>query len=353
MREVYERICRTVKALPRYPAESAARLTGSIRLSRALVVFVMLTAPLPARAYELKLYGETVVRLAGVEETTAALGKRDRFIRSLSPFDRQARLKTDRAVSEAEFLEYVAAQVVSWRDADIAAITNAIGSIRAKLAPLYLRLPPVVLLVPTTGKEEGNAAYCRGNAIVLPRGRLEQKERLENLLVHELFHILSRNDPELRKRLYAIIGFRPCPEIALPVSLRHRKITNPDAPLIDNTIELDLQGKKRNAVPVLYASVEKYDPQKGGNFFRYLQFRLMVVEQMGDAWKPSQKDGMPVLLVPKDVASYRQQIGNNTNYIIHPDEILADNFVHLVNQTPKLPTPRIVEEMRKALSKTD
>ena len=34
----------------------------------------------------------------------------------------------------------------------------------------------------------------------------------------------------------------------------------------------------------------------------------------------------PVLLDPEDLPDYHRRIGRNTNYIIHPDEILADNF---------------------------
>ena len=45
-----------------------------------------------------------------------------------------------------------------------------------------------------------------------------------------------------------------------------------------------------------------------------------------------------------------EQIGGNTNYIIHPDEILADNFVHLALEAEKLATPRIIEEMKKTLT---
>jgi hypothetical protein len=38
-------------------------------------------------------------------------------------------------------------------------------------------------------------------------------------------------------------------------------------------------------------------------------------------------------------------VGRNTGYILHPDEILAENFLHMINRTTNLATPRIVEEM--------
>ena len=63
------------------------------------------------------------------------------------------------------------------------------------------------------------------------------------------------------------------------------------------------------------------------------------------------RDGQPHLLDAEKTASYHEQIGKNTRYIIHPDEILADNFVHLVNQTKDLPSPKIVASMRKKLAR--
>jgi hypothetical protein len=56
-------------------------------------------------------------------------------------------------------------------------------------------------------------------------------------------------------------------------------------------------------------------------------------------------------LDPKGVESYHEQIGRNTNYIIHPEEVLADNFMMLVQGNRDVPTPRILDEMRKALSR--
>ena len=55
---------------------------------------------------------------ASLEEGREILRARDGFIRRLSPFDRAARLKTDREVSETEFLNFVAGEVIEWDSAD-------------------------------------------------------------------------------------------------------------------------------------------------------------------------------------------------------------------------------------------
>jgi hypothetical protein len=70
----------------------------------------------------------------------------------------------------------------------------------------------------------------------------------------------------------------------------------------------------------------------------------------GDRWRAKLENGQPVLLDPKNVESYHEQIGRNTNYIIHPEEVLADNFAMLIRGKRDVPTPRVLDELRKALN---
>jgi len=163
--------------------------------------------------------------------------------------------------------------------------------------------------------------------------------------------VLSSHQPELRRELYAIVGFVTCQPITMPPSLRDRKLTNPDAPRLDAYIKLTVDGQPLLAVPILFASAEAYDVKRGGTFFEYLTFRLMAVESAGTGWQPELRDGQPRLLDPRETASYHEQIGRNTTYVIHPDEILADNFVHLVNQTKDLASPEIVASLRAKLAR--
>ena len=305
----------------------------------------------PSEAVEVPLHGNSVIRFADVDEGIRTLTERDRFVASLSPFDRQVRLKSAKEVPEDVFLEFVGQQVVAWEAEQIEKLAPIVSAVRKKLASFKLDFPKTVLLIQTTGREESGAAYCRGNAVVLPRNMVRRAEKsLERILTHELFHILSSHNPELRKRLYAIVGFSPCTEIRLPASLRARKITNPDAPVCEHYAELQHGDSTVKVAPILFSSRDRYDASRGGSLFQYLTFRLMVVEQDGDKWMPAEEDGEPVLLEASDVPAFSEKIGRNTSYIIHPEEVLAENFVLLVNNKTDVPTPRIVAEMRSALS---
>ena len=300
------------------------------------------------------LHGDSVIQFATQQESATLLQTRDRFVTAMSPFDRQARLRVSREVSEKEYLQFSSSQAIEWEAEQVARLTKVINQIEQRLATLQLPFPKRIMLVRTTGQEEGGAAYCRGNGIILPQGKPGPDDAAaERLLLHELFHILSSHQRDLRHRLYELIGFRPCQEIQLPGDLRNQKITNPDGPRIAYYIELEDQNQKFPVVPVLYSSVARF-PEGAKNFFQVMQFKLMRVERVGDGWRADLNEGKPIFLEVNQrqmqPASLFAQIGKNTRYIIHPDEILADNFVHLVLDKKDLPSPQLIRDMRTLLA---
>jgi hypothetical protein len=299
----------------------------------------------------IELQKGTELVFASVEEAKKRLTQKDGFIKSLSPFDRSARLKTDKPVTEKEFLEYVADQVRPWTVGEKVRIKSVFKSITDRIAGFSLNLPREILLIKTTGKEEGGAAYCRSNAIVLPRQMLVgQNAALEKLLTHELCHVLLSNDPILKEALYRAINFRKCNDIELPEKLREVKITNPDGVKNDHYVEVEYDNSIIQVVPIIYSSSPKYDVAEGGEFFRYLKISLLVIEKEGDSWRyKSSSNGEPILLELKDVPDYFNRIGSNTSYVIHPEEIIADNFVLVVQGTQPVKSEWVIEKMQKLL----
>ena len=53
------------------------------------------------------------------------------------------------------------------------------------------------------------------------------------------------------------------------------------------------------------------------------------------------------------VSGFTEQVGRNTDYIIHPEEILADNFALLVLNEHDVASPEILQKMREALARKD
>ncbi|MCE9545637.1 MAG: hypothetical protein K8T25_08980 [Planctomycetia bacterium] len=311
------------------------------------LVAAVLAAPTAALA-QLKIGSATALDFATVDEGRALLTAHDDYVERLTPFDRGARLKTDRDVPEAEFLRFAGENVLGWEPADRQTLSAAINDVLPRLAALNVPLPKRVLLVQTTGNEEANAAYTRANAVFLPKSNLhERPAELQKKLSHELFHVLSRANPELRDKLYAAIGFVKCNEPPLPPELAARKISNPDAPRNDHCIRLKVAGRDQWAIPIIFSRTPKYDMRRGGDFFQYLQFAFLLVdrdEKTGTV-KLAGDGQRPQLIGLREAGGFLDQVGMNTGYIIHPEEILADNFALLVMHEPNVPSPEILKKI--------
>lgn len=326
--------------------------TAPKRFAALLTFICLLAIATPAFAEELSLGTNSVVSFATVEMAGSVLTNRDDFIRALSLFDRAARMKVDREVTEAEFLEFAGRAALPWSAEETNRLTRVLQTLQPRLAAWNLPLPPTLMLIKTSGAEEGNANYTRGAAIILTGKELSRSEdALEEIITHELFHVISRNDPELRKRLYRIVGFHPISELVLPEELRARKITNPDGVQNGWVITVTNRGRAFSTVPILYASADRYDSNKGGEFFNYLVFKLLAVTNGPGGWQPLLTEQKPALLDPREAGGYFEQIGRNTTYIIHPDEILAMNFIELIGGNTNVATPRILSEMKAVLQR--
>ena len=312
-------------------------------------VLILLTLQFSCFVFaNVKLNESTTVVFASVEQGQKILEQKDIFVQSMSPFDRAARMKTDAFVSQEDYIAFLHKNVLSWTEDEHAKLKIILQDLSEKLAPFHLDLPETVYLVKTTGQEEGQAAYTRSSAIILPQSEVNtQPDHLKPLIAHELFHVLSRNNPQLRPNLYNIIGFKPCNEIEFPADLKPRKLTNPDAPQNNFYIEVLQSGKKVCVVPILFSRTLKYDVQKGGEFFNYLVFKFLVVRKNegNQLWEPVYADNVPVLLEVEDLGNFFEQVGKNSNYIIHPEETLADNFSLLV-MGQNVPSPWVLDKLQ-------
>jgi Domain of unknown function (DUF4157) len=319
--------------------------------SRFLVALACICI-LPWRAQADVPLGTTTAHFATQSEGRQILTAKDEFIQRLGPFDRSARMKTDKAVSEEEFLQFVGRNVIDWTQEEAQRVQTAIEAIHPLLRELPLSLPRPVQFVRTTGAEQGNAAYTQGTGIVLHKDDFAKSPReLQKLICHELFHVLSRHNPELRERLYRLIGFTKCNEIDLPPELQRRKITNPDAPRNDYYIRVQVDGRQSCVVPLLISRVEKYDIERGGEFFAYIKLQFLVMQkEIGSANLKTVFDGSsPKVVGMERLSGFFEQVGRNTDYIIHPEEILADNFALLVLGEYNVPSPEIPQRMKEVL----
>lgn len=295
---------------------------------------------------------QPAIVFATVEQGRERLTTRDDFVERLSPFDRAARLKTDREVSEQDYLEFVRNRVLAWTADEKLLIESAWADLAPRLSEMALPFPDTVYFVKTTGEEEGGQEYTRGKVIVFPKSALTgtSKASIEATIAHELFHVLSRNAPELREKLYAVIGFQSCGEIPFPSALASRKLTDPDAPRLDHCIALRRNGNSIWAIPLVYSISAHYDVAEGGTFFKHGDLKFLVVQRANSTASPAAYDlNNPELLAVNQIEGLFEQVGRNTTYIIHPEEILADNFRLLLLGKTDVPSPEILHNLVEVL----
>jgi hypothetical protein len=319
------------------------------------------------------LPGGTQVMAAAQDHGQALLTTVDPFVEAQSRFDRQARVSLRYEVAPVTlqmYFDYVSSRALAWSPEEIGDLQKVIGDIAHWFLPLNVPLPPVVNLVKTTGLEEGHAAYTRkDNVIVLPENLVASLRattgfddplhpgtstaHLQSVVTRELFHILSKNNSVVRARLYGLVNYRVMGnELILPevpwgptgALLPDLKITNPDSPALDVYINMlvpatpggeEGSSLTRSLLPILLAS----GPYQGGNFFSYLQWLFMAVQQDDEGrWTPI-VDGTGTPLMYNSAPLLPQYLslvgGNFTNAIFQPDEILAQSFV-LIAQQPSL-----------------
>lgn len=306
-------------------------------ISRLLGGWLLAVALLPAGAaaqdaaavFQL---GRTEVVFAGQAAGAAALSAEDEWLAATSDFHRAATMGVAPPVTRERFREYLAGAALAWAPEQRARWRTALAALAPKLEALRVRLPAAVLLVQTTGGDSANAPYTRGNAVFLPIGSTHLKSHTdEELLAHELFHIVSRNDPALADRLYALFGFQRAAQLEWPSAWADIRIANPDAPHNRHVFRVAGEGASKAVMPVLVARTTSLKP--GESFFDVMDVRLLVVEP-GAAGQPTRAvpgpDGAPAWL-PLGTPRYLEATAANTRYIIHPEEAAADNFAFLLS----------------------
>lgn len=277
------------------------------------------------------------------EETEAAklLSTSDEFTQVQSAFDFASKTNNVQGNQEQDYLTYAGSQAQAWTEKEIEETTKVIEEAAAKMKEkgIQLSLPDEIKLVKSTILEEGGAAgYTRGKYIVF------KTTPGIHLFLHELFHVFSRANPVKRDAFYNTISFQKMDRLSYPEQLLPSKITNPDAPHFEHFLTVQTADGQKDIVIITNAS----KPYSGGSFFEYLELLLLVVEGEGTDKSVVMKDDMPVTLEFGDAVDFREKVGNNTNYIIHPEEILAEHFT-MIFSDDEVKDPQFISSLEEIL----
>ncbi len=284
----------------------------------------------------------SVVRFAAVEQARAVLGADDAWMRRTSGWQRAVLMGRTSAPDLAAFRAWQAAAAQAWPDDERRRWTRALEVVGPAFARLKLPLPPEVLLVRTDGSESAQQPHTRANAVVLPARFQQQGYSDVEVLAHELFHVVSRHQPELANRLYDLIGYDRVGELEWPAAWLPLRIANQDAEHDRHLMRLKVAGRETTVMPVVVTSDPKLPPPDGDTLLELMEPRLLeVVPGAGtQPTRPLLRNGAPVWFAPDATPDFLARLGGNTDYIQHPDETIADNVMFLVSgravKNPKL-----------------
>jgi hypothetical protein len=289
--------------------------------------------------------GELTLLLNAKEASDAIVQDRyNGYFDRITPCEMSIQMKkamnpqASRSDMQAAYREFLKADVSDFSAEESNWVAGIMKEVYEETEAIFPGLYPDTLwLLKTPAKHVGESVYyTRENGIVIPYDVLVSRDKaaFRSTMYHELFHVISRLYPQKQRNRYALIGFQSIgyDNLEVPPLLAERLLHNPDG--VDFAQKIDLQqadGSIISAVPVIYSKQAGH--QKGQDvFFSYLEFELFPVELSKDGkWLVKTKpDGLHSPISLKNQPDFFRQIKDNTGYIIHPDEVLADNFAFIV-----------------------
>ena len=283
------------------------------------------------------LSSHSSLRLAPAREGRAILSRLgDPYLANLTAHEISARTK--QKLSRADFAAFQSTQVLEWTPEDEHEILGTfVESMHEEFATRFASLrpfvPPTVDFFVTTGADEtgitdmsspkSRIAYCRGaNAVFISRKILDwanSAEYARHLIWHEMWHIVSRNMPRSNiDAMYDVLGFRPMGSRL--TNMHPYRLTNPDALYIQHCMDVG----DASFVPLLLIDpkFDCFDAKVSVFDHFHILFAMLDKEQLNYE-KVYNLHGTDVFQHMLD------RMGRNTGYLLHVEEVLAENFAML------------------------
>lgn len=254
-----------------------------------------------------------------------------------------------------EYKAFAKEQVLDFTDEQKAIIDEHMERFSKVLSERGYKIPELeqIVFINTTMKEEdGATAYTHGTQIYIGGDLMEQIEKdeegvtfLDYVFAHEIFHCITRCNSEFRSDMYKIIHFTTRDdEFELPPSVKEYFITNPDVEHHNSFATFVIDGKDVDCFTAFVTT--RHFKKEGDNFFDLSTTALVPV------------DGSDKYYIPEDAENFDDVFGKNTDYVIDPEECLADNFGFLIAygmdgpEGKGYPDPDIISSIEDTLTET-
>ncbi len=261
-------------------------------------------------------------RYASKEEGMDLLLGNTEYYSGFSQNDLDYRMHRQGAVME-EYLAFAKEQVLDFTEAEKELIASNIAVLTEHLEQNGCVLPPLdeIVFIKTTMEEEnGVLGYTHGTQIYTSQKLMEldmtKKENEEKLLIflaHELFHCLTRCNPDFRSEMYQIIHFTVVEEdFPLPPSVFEYHISNPDVEHHNAYASFLIDGEPVDCFTDFITTKHIENPDE--HFFSFGTTALVPT------------DGSDLYYTPDQTSNFDEVFGTNTDYVVDPEECMADNF---------------------------
>lgn len=266
--------------------------------------------------------------------------KTDGFFDRVTMTEMEIQMRTDKQYSDRDaclkdYIAFMKTDVEDFTEEELSKVSEVFNNVKNLLFAVNPNLlNKDIILIKTKGNHYGDGVYyTRENKIVIPQSELTafKKEQFTQTMLHEFSHVFNRYNKDVRDQLYALIGFEEARgPIILPETINGRKLLNPDG-TTDYYIKLtNIEGEEVLAYPLISATEDHYVKSKP-TFFSYLDFHMYELTPMEDnVYKLVLSDEGATTIPFERIPSFFTKIKDNTNYIIHPDEIIADNFIYTI-----------------------
>lgn len=213
----------------------------------------------------------------------------------------------------------------------------------------YIDMPMVNSFADMTAFTSGTHVYANLDRITTVKSR---PDYAKTVMWHEMWHVISRNNPELRKQMYALISFTVLPEeIEIPEEVKAHILCNPDVERHDSYATFTIEGKPTDCMLMLYTPATEYI--EGTSLRDYVAgtdgYWLLALDK--ETHKPYRgEDGKYVVYNCTEASDFNEVMsGGNTSYCDDPEECLADNFAYAMMSNTTVPNQKLLQNIRNTL----
>ena len=290
--------------------------------------------------------GTIFYRFADAEEGIELRMQNDSYFNKLNQNDLDYRTGKSGSTLE-DFKELAKKQGDTFTEEEKKVIADSISRIEARFKEIGFNYPSNLDIVFVKNKMEdefGALAYTQGNQIYLESENLNFIKDLsdpidiDEMIAHELFHILSRNNPNLRQAIYNVFGFTIADEPNFTPEIRNILASNPDVEKFDSYAMFNINGEMTKAVVV---TILKNPYEDGQDLFSSLSPGIVPYDNPDKYYTIDQ------------VSNFWEVFGENTGYVITTEEAIADNFAFAViygMDGREYENPEIIEDILNVLA---